>query len=228
MEKLPIVSFTDVEKSFSMPFGDLHVLHNVNLDIYQGDFIAITGPSGSGKSTLLNLAALLDTPTSGDLKFFNHNVCDLNEDDLSNIRKNQISMVFQNYNLLPRRSVLENVMFRFRYLESDLKNTEARSKQALEYLNLDAISDKSVRLLSGGEMQRVAIARAVANSPKLLVADEPTGNLDYSTTKLVMESFSRLNQTGITILLVTHNETLLDYCSRHITCRDSKLYEEAA
>jgi putative ABC transport system ATP-binding protein len=211
-----------------MPFGDQQVLRNVNLDIYQGDFIAITGPSGSGKSTLLNLAALLDSPTSGELKFFNNNVNYLTEDDLSDIRKNQISMVFQNYNLLPRRSVLENVMFRFRYLESDPKNAEARSRQALEHLNLETISDKSVRLLSGGEMQRVAIARAVANSPKLLVADEPTGNLDSSTTKLVMESFARLNQTGITILLVTHNENLLDYCSRHITCRDSKLYEEAA
>ena len=223
----PIVSFKNVTKGFSMPFGDIEVLRDVNLDIFDGEFVAITGPSGSGKSTFLNLAALLDKPTSGKVEFMGRDSAGLSDEGLAELRGSAVSMVFQNYNLLSGRSVLDNVLFRFRYQRCDPARAEREAERAIARLKLDAIARKSVKLLSGGEMQRVAIARAVANSPPLLVADEPTGNLDSTAAGLVMESFAELNQSGITILLVTHNEGLLDYCSRHISCRDGNLRDAA-
>jgi len=216
----PILRLNRVYKNYPTPYGRADVLKGVNLSIGAGEFVALTGPSGSGKSTFLHLSALLDVPSAGDIVFDGRETRSLDEAGLSYIRKNTIGMVFQDYHLLLRRTVLENVLFRFRYLNREIKNAKRKALDALETLGLSRLAHRPVRLLSGGEMQRTAIARAMVLTPKLLVADEPTGNLDSETTKVVMQYFSALNQQGITILLVTHNIELLKYCSRHLVCRD--------
>jgi putative ABC transport system ATP-binding protein len=210
----------NVKKAFHAPYGSVEVLRQVNFSVLQGEFVAITGPSGSGKSTCLHLAALLDYPSSGQVIFDGEDVSRLNESELCHLRKRKVGMVFQKYCLLPHRSVFENVLFRFRYLNYDRADAERRTVQALENVGLIAIANRAARLLSGGEMQRTAIARAIALEPRLLIADEPTGNLDRASANTVMECFQRLNQNGITVLFVTHNEALLGFCSRHLLCRD--------
>lgn len=218
-----ILKFHDVNKSFPASHGSVDVLHSVSLSLSKGEFAIITGPSGSGKSTFLHLAALLDVPTSGELIFEEQEVASLRGSELCDLRKNSIGIVFQKYYLLPHRSVFENVLFRFRYLDYSSAEARARASQALEMMHLSAIADRPARLLSGGEMQRVAIARAVALMPKLLIADEPTGNLDSSSASAVMDYLYMLNQAGLTILMATHNESFLKYCSRHLVCNDGHI-----
>ncbi len=218
-----ILQLHDVNKSFEASHGYVNVLHSVSLALAKGEFAMITGPSGSGKSTFLHLAALLDVPTTGKLVFEEQETSSLADNELSNIRKNRIGIVFQKYYLLPHRSVFENVLFRFRYLDYSDSDARARTGQAIEMMHLDAIADRPARLLSGGEMQRVAIARAVALEPKLLIADEPTGNLDSSSADAVMDYLRMLNQSGITILMATHNESFLKYSSRHLLCNDGRI-----
>ncbi|MCZ6619186.1 MAG: ABC transporter ATP-binding protein [Gammaproteobacteria bacterium] len=215
----PVLEMQDVSKSFAAPGGRVQVLRNVNLSVSQGEFVAITGPSGSGKSTFLHLVALLDHPTSGTVLFDGQDVSTLREPDLCEIRKQKVGMVFQKYCLLPHRSVHGNVLFRFRYLDNNRADAERQAVQALEIMGLTNIANRPVRLLSGGEMQRVAIARAIALRPRLLLADEPTGNMDWVSANTVMECFRRLNQSGITIVMVTHNDSLLSFCTRHLVCQ---------
>lgn len=223
----PILRLDQVHKSYATPFGSVEVLKGIDLSIDEGEFVAITGPSGSGKSTFLHLSALLDVPSIGDVMFNGCETSSLDEVGLTRVRKHAIGMVFQDYHLLPRRTVLENVLFRFRYLEKKIDNAKRLALDALETLGLGELANRPVRLLSGGEMQRTAIARAIVLTPKLLVADEPTGNLDSETAKVVMQYFSELNQQGITIILVTHNTELLQYSSRHLVCRDGYIKETA-
>jgi putative ABC transport system ATP-binding protein len=218
-----ILQMKNVTKRFPATYGDIEILHRVNLKVSQGEFVVITGPSGSGKTTFLHLAALLDCPSSGEVMFDGQDVSIFDEPELCHLRKHKIGMVFQNYYLLPNRSVLENVLFRFRYLDYDRAEAERLGIQALQSLGLMSIAERQARLLSAGEMQRVAIARAVTFEPTLLVADEPTGNLDKASTKAVMDCFRGLNQMGITILMVTHNESLLKYSSRHLVCHDGAI-----
>jgi putative ABC transport system ATP-binding protein len=222
----PVLQMRDVTKSFATPRGPVRVLRGVNVAIAPGSFVAITGPSGSGKSTFLNLAALLDTPTSGELFFDGSDVSRLTERELCEVRKDRIGMVFQKFCLLPHRSALDNVLFRFRYLAVPAPEARRRAAEALATVGLAGQADQPVRLMSGGEMQRVAIARAVAQRPRLIVADEPTGNLDHAAADSVMNTFAQLHAAGIAILLVTHNEALLRYCDRHLNCRDGKLEEQ--
>ena len=221
-----VLDLRGVSKSFSSPGGAVHVLRKVDLTVASGEFAAITGPSGSGKSTFLNLAALLDVPTGGRLFFEEHDASEMTESELSNIRKRKVGMVFQGFNLLPHRSALDNVMFRFRYLDVSPDEARSRSEEALAAMGLSALAHQPARLLSGGEMQRVAIARAFAQRPRLLLADEPTGNLDRDAARTVMQSFTRLHDEGICILLATHNPDLLSYCSRHLVCRDGVVVDE--
>lgn len=221
----PVLEMRDVTKSFGTSAGRVDVLRGVDLLVERGDFLAITGPSGSGKSTLLNLAALLDHPTSGFVWLDGQDVSGLDSEQVCDVRKMKVGMVFQQFHLLPHRSVLENVMFRFRYTERPREETIRDSQSALKTVGLATLADRTARVLSGGEMQRVAIARALALRPALLVADEPTGNLDRAAAESVMDFFQRMNRDGMTILLVTHNENLLRYCTRHVVCADGRLEE---
>ncbi len=218
-----ILQLHDVNKSFWASHGSVDVLHSVSLSLAKGEFAIVTGPSGSGKSTFLHLAALLDVPSSGELFFEENETASLQDDELCDLRKNSIGIVFQKYYLLPHRSVFENILFRFRYLDYSSSEAKKKANEALEMMHLDAIADRPARLLSGGEMQRVAIARAVALMPKLLIADEPTGNLDSSSANAVMDYLRMLNQAGLTILMATHNESFLKYCSRHLICNDGRI-----
>ena len=220
---IAVLEMQDASKSFLTSSGRVEVLRHVNFSVAAGEFVAITGPSGSGKSTCLHLAALLDHPTSGRVLFDGQDISAVAELDLCQLRKQKVGMVFQKYCLLPHRSVFENVLFRFRYLDHDRADAERRVQHALETVGLLNIADRLVRLLSGGEMQRVAIARAVALEPRLLIADEPTGNLDRASANAVMDCFRRLNHAGLTILMVTHNEALLDFCARHFVCQDGTI-----
>lgn len=222
-DSISVLEMRNVSKSFPTPNGRVEVLHKVNLYVLEGEFVAITGPSGSGKSTFLHLAALLDCPTSGGVLFDGQDVSTLDDPDLCHLRKHKIGMVFQKYCLLPQRSVLENVLFRFRYLDYDRVEAEKQSVQALGIMGLMNIANRRARFLSGGEMQRVAIARAVALEPRLLIADEPTGNMDRASANAVMNCFRRLNESGITVLMVTHNEALLSFCTRHLLCLDGSI-----
>jgi len=226
--KIAILEFDRVDKCFVSAHYKVEVLHKLNIHIDEGEFVALTGPSGSGKSTFLHLAALLDKPTAGTLNFDGKEVSTLPELALCQLRKEAIGIVFQNYYLLQNRTVYDNVLFRFRYLNEDKDTARQCVQEALSRMGLTDIAHRPARLLSGGEMQRVAIARAIAHTPRLLVADEPTGNLDGTATKAVMAHFQELNQSGITILLVTHNVELLDYCTRQLICRDGHINTPAS
>lgn len=220
-----VLQMRGVTKSFETPRGPVHVLRGVDVVIAPGSFVAITGPSGSGKSTFLNLAALLDTPSTGEVFFDGSDVSFLTERELCAVRKDRIGMVFQKFCLLPHRSAIDNVLFRFRYLPVPKADARRLAEQALATVGLAGQADQPVRLMSGGEMQRVAIARAVAQRPRLIVADEPTGNLDHASAESVMNVFARLHAEGIAILLVTHNEALLRYSERRLACREGRLEE---
>jgi putative ABC transport system ATP-binding protein len=219
----PALEMKAVSKSFFTSAGRVDVLRRVDIVVEHGDFVAVTGPSGSGKSTLLNLAALLDRPTAGRVWLDGADTSALDSDAACDMRKLKVGMIFQQFHLLPHRSVLENVMFRFRYTGHAPEAAREAAEVALAKVGLSAIAKRAARLLSGGEMQRVAIARAIALRPALLVADEPTGNLDRASAEAVMEILRQMNDDGLAILLVTHNEGLLRYCGRHAVCREGSL-----
>ena len=211
-----VVEMQGVSRSFSTTHRSVTVLRQVDFAIFPEEFVIVTGPSGSGKSTLLHLAALLDQPTMGSVIFDGQDVSTLDEDDLCLIRSEKVGMVFQNYHLLPHRSVLENVLLRFRYLNRGVPDAKELALRAIATVGLMSVAHQPARLLSGGEMQRVAVARAIALKPSVLVADEPTGNLDAVSAGAVMGCFSAFRNQGITILMATHNVTLLRYGSRHV------------
>lgn len=221
----PILLMENVSKAFPSPSGPVTVLSDVSFLVNAGDFVSITGPSGSGKTTLLNLAALLDQPTSGRLLLSGNDVRSIGEQDRIDLRKRRVGMVFQRFCLLPHRTVLENVLFRFRYLDTAPEEALRLARLALSRVDLAAHSHQPARLLSGGEMQRVAIARAVALPPDLLLVDEPTGNLDPASGQTIMDHFLRLNQAGITIVMATHNPALAEHASRRLECRAGSLAE---
>lgn len=218
-----LLSLTGVTKHYRLASGTVRALKKTDFRVYEKEFVAVTGPSGSGKTTLLMLATLLDAPSSGTVQFDGRDAQALNETDLGALRANSVGMVFQNYHLLAGRTVLENVVFRFRYLNKKLESAITAARRALEKVGLLHLADHPAHLLSGGEMQRVAIARAIANEPRLLAADEPTGNLDIAATNSVMECLRELNTSGTTILMVTHNESLVEYSNRQVRCVDGKI-----
>jgi len=201
-------------------------LENITLQIQPAEFVGLTGPSGSGKSTLLNLAALLDVPSQGFIEIEHQRMDPQNEAQLSQYRRERIGMIFQRFHLLQDRSVLDNVLFRYRYTSCIPTDAIPRALETLDQLGLADLAPKKAGLLSGGEMQRVAVARAILTRPALLLADEPTGNLDEASGHDVMETLRHLNQQGVTILVATHNPAWLAYCTRHLTCQ-SRQVEDA-
>ncbi|MGA1192801.1 MAG: ABC transporter ATP-binding protein [Kiritimatiellia bacterium] len=224
----PVVEVRNLEKVYETPGGAVRVLDSINWQLETGGFCAITGPSGCGKTTLLNLVSLLDIPTSGEILMEGESVANHAESMRIDLRKSKIGMIFQKFNLLPQRSALENVLFRARYLGAKKISGELRERAhvIMEQLGLTALRDRPARLLSGGEMQRVAIARALLVPPVLLVADEPTGNLDQAAASQVMEALAEVNRRGIAVLLVTHNHALLRYASSHYAFREGRLCRE--
>ena len=219
-ERLRLVG---VRKGFRGAAGEAVVLRGVSLALAAGEFGVITGPSGSGKTTLLMVAGLLQPADGGEVWFDGREVSRLGERELAGIRKRGVGMVFQKFCLMPHRSVLDNVQFRFRYLAHGERDVRRLAREALERVGLAHKENQAARLLSAGEMQRTAIARALALPPRLLLADEPTGNLDPESAARVMELFHALNREGMSILLVTHNPEWVVPGTTHWTMHDGHL-----
>mgnify|MGYP001167376461 FL=1 len=213
-------------KTYVMGDQEIHAVSGVDLEIHRGEYVAIMGPSGSGKSTLMNLIGCLDTPTKGEY-FINGNlVSDMTDDQLAHIRNKEIGFVFQTFNLLPRATALHNVELPLIYAGVSAEDRLERAKNALRAVDLEARMYHKPSELSGGQRQRVAIARALVNNPSILLADEPTGNLDSATGIEIMALFERLYQQGNTIILVTHERDIAEYAHRIVTIRDGKVSKD--
>jgi putative ABC transport system ATP-binding protein len=221
----PLVSTRDLAKTYRMGDVDIPALRGVSLDVMPGEFLALTGPSGSGKSTFMHLLGCLDRPTSGQYFLNGRNVADLSNHQLARVRNREIGFVFQGFNLLPRTSALENVELPLVYAKGvSAVQRRTRACAALEAVGLGALLQNHPNQMSGGQQQRVAIARALVNDPPLLLADEPTGNLDSRTSIEVMEIFQRLNvERGLTIVLVTHEHDIAEYAMRIVSFRDGRI-----
>ena len=217
---MSIIKTADLKRSFSMGTQSVEALKGINLDVNAGEFIAIMGPSGSGKTTLMNIIGCLDTPTSGKYFLNNQEVSKLKDDDLARIRNKEIGFVFQSFHLLARSSALDNVMLPLKYAGEKKNIAIERAKASLNDVGLQDRMSHSPSELSGGQQQRVAIARALVNSPSILFADEPTGNLDSQTGDDVMALFKKLHKNGQTIIVITHEEDIANQAERVITIRD--------
>jgi putative ABC transport system ATP-binding protein len=219
----PLIQLEDVWKTYTMGDVELHALKGVSLTVAKGEFTAVMGASGSGKSTLMNLLGCLDRPSRGRYLLEGHDVSSLETDALAAIRNRTLGFVFQSFNLLSRTSALENVELPLLYAGIRAGERRARAKEALARVGLADRSDHHPNQLSGGQQQRVAIARALVNRPHVLLADEPTGNLDSRTSEEVMAILQELGRSGITILLVTHEADIAEHASRVIVMRDGKV-----
>lgn len=220
----PLVEFRDVTRSFPGP-PEVQALKAATLTVHAGDYLSIVGPSGSGKSTMLNLLGLLDRPSVGEYRLSGALTGDLSEDERAAVRARFIGFVFQSFHLLPRRSVLDNVLMPMLYSGVPREEREVRARDALTRVGLDHRVDFLPSSLSGGERQRVAVARAVVSRPQLLLADEPTGNLDQRTSGEVMELFEELNQDGLTLVVITHDDGVARRAGRGIRIADGRLSE---
>ena len=216
------VRLEEVRKTYRTGEVDVHAVRGVSIEIGQGEFVALMGSSGSGKSTLMNILGCLDRPTAGRYFLDGDDVSSLSRDELADVRNQKLGFVFQNFNLLARTSALENVELPLLYSEVALTNLQLREKaeQVLSAVGLEGRGDHTPSQLSGGQQQRVAIARALINDPEVLLADEPTGNLDSRTSIEVMEIFQKLNEKGITIVMVTHEADIAAYARRNIVMKD--------
>ncbi|WGD37110.1 ABC transporter ATP-binding protein [Lysinibacter sp. HNR] len=221
----PVVEFVSVARSFPGP-PTVHALHATDLIINTGDYLSIVGPSGSGKSTMLNLLGLLDRPTSGDYLLNGELTSTLTEDERAHLRGTTIGFVFQSFHLMPRRSVLDNVILATMYSGLPRSEREPRAVEALERVNLSHRLNFLPGNLSGGERQRVAVARAVVTGPRLLLADEPTGNLDHTNSREVMNLFDELHADGLNLVVITHDTAVAERAARQVRITHGTLREE--
>jgi putative ABC transport system ATP-binding protein len=218
-----LVNMRDIRRIYATGEVEVRALDGVNLEIHEGEFVAIMGPSGSGKSTLMNVLGCLDRPTSGEYVLAGHDVSKLDRNDLATVRNWQLGFVFQSFNLLSRTSAIENVELPLFYRGVHAGERHRRAKQALERVGLGTRIEHHPSQLSGGQQQRVAIARALVTEPKIILADEPTGNLDSKTSIEVMSLFQELGAQGITVALVTHEPDIAEYATRVVVVRDGHI-----
>jgi putative ABC transport system ATP-binding protein len=216
----PLIKITNIKRNFSLGNETVYVLKGIDLEINKGEYVALMGPSGSGKSTLMNLLGCLDTPTSGSYILNGKDVSKMKDDELAEIRNKEIGFVFQTFNLLPRTTALDNVALPMIYAGYSKSDRVARATDVLKQVNLADRMDHQPNQLSGGQRQRVAIARALVNKPSIILADEPTGNLDSKTSVEIMKLFGDIHANGNTVILVTHEEEIAAYANRIIRLRD--------
>ena len=219
-----IIELKNITKIYKSEGGNTLALDDIDLSIQQGEFLAIMGPSGSGKSTLMNILGLLDVPTSGTYILNEQKVSKLKEKELAKIRNKEIGFVFQQFNLLPRTTVFDNVLMPTIY--GDIPNPKEKAEALIDMVGLKNWRKHKSNQLSGGQIQRVAIARALMMDPSIILADEPTGNLDTKRSAEIMELFKEINEKGSTIVLITHEEYLANYASRIIHIQDGKIIKE--
>ncbi len=223
---MALIETRDLWKTYVMGSEEIHALRGVSIQIERGEYVAIMGPSGSGKSTLMNLIGCLDTPSKGSYLLNEKEVAAMNDDELARIRNEEIGFVFQTFNLLPRATALHNVELPLIYAGVPAKDRQEKARQALEKVELMARATHRPNELSGGQRQRVAIARALVNDPSILLADEPTGNLDSKTGTEIMGVFERLHAAGNTIVLVTHESDIAAHAHRVISIRDGQVEKD--
>ena len=222
-----VISVRDLTKIYRMGDFEVHALRGVSLDVNPGEFVAIMGTSGSGKSTLMNIVGCLDRPTSGQYFLDGRDVSRLSRDELARVRNHKVGFVFQGFNLLARTSALENVELPLMYSHTPTREMRVRARQAIKAVGLEGREEHRPNQLSGGQQQRVAIARALVNDPALILADEPTGNLDSRTSIDVMTIFQRLNREGKTIMLITHESDIAHYAKRIVHFKDGRVIEDS-
>jgi putative ABC transport system ATP-binding protein len=222
----PVIRFRDVARRYVMGDQVVNALDGVDLDIHRNEYVAIIGASGSGKSTMMNIVGCLDRPTEGEYFLEGQNVGDMDEAELSRVRNREIGFVFQSFNLLPRASALKNVQQPMVYRRMRRGEREAMAARALERVGMGDRMDHLPNELSGGQRQRVAISRALVGEPSILLADEPTGNLDSKTTREIMQLFDELHEDGQTIIMVTHEPDVAAHCNRVIRLEDGKVAED--
>ncbi|MXV52201.1 ATP-binding cassette domain-containing protein [Pedobacter sp. HMF7647] len=220
MAEQPLITIKDIGRKYVIGSETIHALKSVSLDINKGEFVALMGPSGSGKSTLMNILGCLDTPTKGEYILNGIRVSDMTDNELAEVRNKEIGFVFQTFNLLPRSSSLDNVALPLVYSGIGKKDRDERAQKALENVGLGNRVDHKPNELSGGQRQRVAVARALINNPSIILADEPTGNLDTKTSVEIMGLLEEIHSKGNTIILVTHEEDIAQHAHRIVRMRD--------
>ena len=224
----PLISISNLKRDFQLGSETIYVLKGIDLQINKGEYVALMGPSGSGKSTLMNLLGCLDTPTSGNYILNGNDVSQMHDDDLAEIRNKEIGFVFQTFNLMPRTTALDNVALPMIYAGFPKSERIVRATEVLTQVGLDDRMDHQPNQLSGGQRQRVAIARALVNKPSIILADEPTGNLDSKTSEEIMKLFGDIHANGNTVILVTHEEDIAKYAHRIIRLKDGMIESDTS
>lgn len=221
-----IIAVKDLWKTYTMGMEKVHAIQGINLDVFKNEYLALMGPSGSGKSTLMNVLGCLDTPTKGSYFLNGTDVSRMKDSDLAAVRNREIGFIFQTFNLIPRLSSLDNVALPMMYAGVGMRERKKRAEEALERVGLGSRIHHRPNELSGGQRQRVAIARALVNNPAIILADEPTGNLDTATSIEIMEIFENIHAEGNTVILVTHEPDIAQHCHRIVSLLDGKIHSD--